>query len=529
MVKFYLSLFSKIAVSLVVLFVTAMLSTGYLIVINQQNNMKQEKIKQALLSVKTLADASIDFIVSGDFEVLEKWVEVITLQDMYAYAYISDIDGRVLAHTDTNNIGSLKDNIDIFIEKSTSRLLTYNNKEVQELVYACVLDDDILAYTHLAYYTDEDILSVFDKEDFISILGSMLFFLIIILWVTLVIIRHYTKPIVTLTSAISDFSFENAKTVLNKDLRHRHDEIGLLANKFQRMTESLYSAYKSLKESEQDLQQKVELRTQDLLQKNELLVRMQDQLIESEKMSSLGSLVAGVAHEVNTPLGVAITSASVFKHHIQNLQKMIETDTLTEDTLADFFQIMTQTDEILEKNLERAAHLIRSFKKISIDQSAEELQTFELNEYLQEVLFTFQTELKKRSIKIKLNLSEEDIKMYSYPGAISQVIINMLQNSLLHGFDADEKGTITITLTQKKERVELRFCDDGKGVDETVESKIFEPFITTKRNNGGTGLGLNITYNLVTQQLGGMMKLDIQNIVGACFLVDIPIKVEKKL
>ena len=239
-------------------------------------------------------------------------------------------------------------------------------------------------------------------------------------------------------------------------------------------------------------------------------------------MSALGNLVAGVAHEVNTPLGISITAASIFKNEIKSIQDLLGEGKLSKSALDHFIETISEADEILIKNLDRAALLVRNFKKISVDQSSEEIRNFELNDYLQEVISTFKSELKHRPIELKLELDTEPINMHSYPGAISQIVVNMLQNSLLHGFDYEQEGEISLRTEHKENSALIIFCDNGKGVEENVSHKIFEPFITTKRNKGGTGLGLNITYNLVTQHLGGSIKLDQDYKGGARFVMEVP-------
>ena len=266
-----------------------------------------------------------------------------------------------------------------------------------------------------------------------------------------------------------------------------------------------------------------ERKFRDYLEENlQTLKNAQEQLIESEKMSALGSLVAGVAHEVNTPLGISITAASIFKNEISDLQKSVKENTLTKTEINEFIENITKTDDLLIKNLNRAAQLIKNFKKISVDQSTDDLREFELNLYIAEVVSTLNNEMTHNNVKLTLELKKEGIHMNSYPGAISQIIINLLQNSLLHGFDGHQKGNI-ILRTQETDGQALIICeDDGKGVNKDVINKIFEPFVTTKRNEGGTGLGLNITYNLVTQHLEGTIKLDIDYTNGARFVISMP-------
>jgi len=266
-----------------------------------------------------------------------------------------------------------------------------------------------------------------------------------------------------------------------------------------------------------------ERKFRDSLEENlQVLKNAQEQLIESEKMSALGSLVAGVAHEVNTPLGISITAASIFKNEINDLKRAVEDNTLSKTALDEFIDNITKTDELLIKNLNRAAQLIRNFKKISVDQSVDDLREFELNSYIKEVVSTLNNEMTHNNVKLFLDLQDEDIAMSSYPGSIAQIIINLLQNSLLHGFEGDIEGHITLK-SQSTDRNALIICeDDGKGVNKEVIHKIFEPFITTKRNQGGTGLGLNITYNLVTQNLQGTIKLDTDYKDGARFIISIP-------
>ena len=260
----------------------------------------------------------------------------------------------------------------------------------------------------------------------------------------------------------------------------------------------------------------------------ETLKNAQQQLVEAEKMSALGGLVAGVAHEVNTPLGISITAASIFKDKIKHLSKAIRENTLSKTQLDEFISDINEADEILIKNLDRAALLIKNFKKISIDQSSEDLRDFELNSYIQEVISTFRSELRTNNVNLNLELSPESIKMHSYPGAVFQIIINLLQNSIVHAFQDITEKNITLKTELDGKYALISCLDNGHGVHEEVSAKIFEPFVTTKRNKGGTGLGLNITYNLVTQHLGGSIKLDAQTKQGACFIIKIPCSINTK-
>ncbi len=266
-----------------------------------------------------------------------------------------------------------------------------------------------------------------------------------------------------------------------------------------------------------------EKKYRDSLHENlEYLKNTQKQLVESEKMSALGGLVAGVAHEVNTPLGISITAASIFQTNIKALEKAVSENTLSKKALDEFIADMKDADEILLKNLDRAALLIRNFKKISVDQSNEELREFELNEYIEEIISTFRSELRHNKVSLDLQLNSEPIEMSSYPGSIAQIMINLLQNSIVHAFKEEQDKKITIRTEQSDEHATIICSDNGKGIDKDMIEKVFEPFVTTKRNKGGTGLGLNIAYNLVTQQLGGTIKIEEALEKGACFIIRIP-------
>lgn len=376
--------------------------------------------------------------------------------------------------------------------------------------------------------------------------GGVLFLSIVLLTLFSLFIIHkiqrfITLPIINLAKTAQEISRTEDYTVRAQKMYA--DEVGHLYDDFNSMLEKIeqrgrerdeaaavsktYQAH--LERMTNELERRVNERTLELKENLEHLQSTQMQLVEAEKMSALGNLVAGVAHEVNTPLGISITAASVFQNEITSIKKHMEENTLSKSALNNFITTLAESDVILMKNLERAAVLIRNFKNISVDQSSQEVRDFELNEYLKEVLSTLKTELRHRSVEIKLDLSETPIAMYSYPGAISQVFINLLQNALSHAFDLEESGEIIIQTRYSEGRAHIRFSDNGKGIDPSVINKIFEPFVTTKRNQGGTGLGMNISYNLITQQLRGTIKVDTTHPKGASFIVEIPCTISSKV
>ena len=224
-------------------------------------------------------------------------------------------------------------------------------------------------------------------------------------------------------------------------------------------------------------------------------------------MAALGTLVAGVAHEINTPIGTAMTVASTLKRRNSTFREIIESGSLKKSTLLQFIGDTNDAVDLLLKNLTRAAHLIGSFKRVAVDRTTSDARRFNLSECLEELMTSLQPHLRRPPVEVSFDIPA-DLDMVSCPGALGQVLTNLTMNAVGHAFAGRSRGSIHIEAEASgKNQVRLRFSDDGNGMDEDSALRAFDPFFTTKRDQGGSGLGLHISYNLVTQTLGGTISL----------------------
>lgn len=287
---------------------------------------------------------------------------------------------------------------------------------------------------------------------------------------------------------------------------------------------TLRQLQKNLEGKNIQLQQEIveRQRANEALQKTlQDLKDTQAQLVESEKMAALGGLVAGVAHEINNPVGFSITAASVLEDETKALVKAYETDSLTRSNLTDYLDTAQESSGLILRNLQQAASLIKSFKQVAVDQTSLDKRTFNLKSYLEETIQNLAPRLKKTSHKLVIN-GDETIMMTSYPGALSQIVTNLVINSISHGYQKEEAGQLQFDLSQKQGRVIVQYSDDGSGIPAENLGQIFEPFFTTARNQGGSGLGLHIVYNLVTQKLKGTIHCESVEGEEAKFIIDLP-------
>lgn len=258
------------------------------------------------------------------------------------------------------------------------------------------------------------------------------------------------------------------------------------------------------------------------------LKNTQRQLVDSEKMASLGNLVAGVAHEINTPLGIGVTAASHLRQETERLARHLEKNTLSKSELEQFTKSAVEASDLVLKNLDRASKLVRSFKQVAVDQGSEALRMIVLASYLEEVLFTLKPTLKRTQHRIHLAVPAT-LTMETYPGALSQIIFNLVTNSLTHAYPERNDGNIEISADLMSSEsnaglILLTYRDDGIGMPELVRNRIFEPFFTTKRGQGGSGLGMHVVYNLVTQLLKGSIQCISTEGVGTEIIIQIPMR-----
>jgi len=247
----------------------------------------------------------------------------------------------------------------------------------------------------------------------------------------------------------------------------------------------------------------------------------QNQLVESEKMASLGGLVAGVAHEINTPVGVSVTAATYLEDRLVKLEGAYKEQALTQSNLEGFLKDAHQCTQLMSTNLHRAAELISSFKQVAVDQTSEVTRSINVADYLREIIRSLHPKLKKTSHKVDIECPE-DLELSLRAGALSQIITNLVMNSLIHGLDERENGTILIRVEDLGDNIRLAFSDDGKGMSEEDLKHLFEPFFTTRRGQGGSGLGTHILYNLVTQSLKGRVSVESSPGKGLSYFIFIP-------
>ncbi|MDB2562423.1 FIST C-terminal domain-containing protein [Sulfurimonas sp.] len=247
--------------------------------------------------------------------------------------------------------------------------------------------------------------------------------------------------------------------------------------------------------------------TQDELEnKLVLLKEAQSSLIESEKMASLGALVAGISHEVNTPLGVGLSGISQIDYEVKKLDKAFNEGTLTEEDFAQYIKTMQKMSKIIHQSLDNAANLVKSFKSISVDQHSDDIRVFNFKQYIDDTVLSLSSILKQKDITL-INSSDESIELFCYPGSYSQIFSNLILNSVNHAFEETDEKVIHIHAQINNDILVIDYNDNGKGITKEVEKKIFDPFFTTTRGTGGSGLGMNIIYNLVTQKLNGTIEL----------------------
>ena len=340
-----------------------------------------------------------------------------------------------------------------------------------------------------------------------------------------------TKPLNLVINSIVDLGKKGGefKSVVSPP-GHENTEIGSLVRITNHHLDSITSALEKVREAEakltaysDQLELTVAERTQKLQNSLDELEGARSQLIQSEKLAALGGLVAGVAHEVNTPLGVALTATSVLTDAVSELNARFNDKTLTASDFKRHIDQIMDVDRLLSVNLDRAARLIKDFKKTAVDQVSETLCDFDLKETITALISSLGPETRKLAIVPQVSCAE-DLKVQGLPGVLSQILTNLIMNSLRHAFAGVETPEITISANCVDKNVVLVYRDNGVGIPEALHKRVFEPFFTTRRGHGGSGLGLNIVYNLVTAKLKGTLGFESRIGHGTQFTITFPIK-----
>jgi signal transduction histidine kinase len=274
------------------------------------------------------------------------------------------------------------------------------------------------------------------------------------------------------------------------------------------------------------LEKNIKKRTTELEEEKVQKGEAVQQLIQSERMASLGSMVAGVTHEINTPIGNNVTVASSLKSQVEALQQKFESGALKKSDMSAFMSSCLDATEIIEKNCFKASELMGGFKRVAVDQASMRRRKFSPRESVQEVLTTMHHKLKKTNHNITLNMSE-DVWVDSFPGPFDQVITNLVDNSLIHGFEGIADGEITISSSpEEKDGVaglKMTYADNGKGIPSNIIDKVFDPFFTTKADSGGSGMGLYLIKSMVEESLGGVIEIDRDYADGARYQIWLPL------
>ena len=438
---------------------------------------------------------------------------------------------------DIKNKTTKKDTIDNKIKISYTKDLYIHSFTLFDTSYG---DSTSLGTVYL--YSDKNVIFQNVKNNFFMILINSIIKTLALWFIFLYLSNKYlTRPffeIINTTNNVNYKRLENTKFLFN---RKNKNEFDILKQSFNHMFYRLKNSYQKLDkehhiniELNKNLETKIEERTYELQQNNDELEQIndelhqtlnflrqtQDKLIEAEKMASLSSMIVGVAHEINTPIGISLTGITHLNDITKNIEKDFKANTATKNEFIEFLDTTKKLTSTVTQNLINASNLIKDFKKVSIDKTNEVLVTFVAKEYLNNIIKSMRSKLEKKHITVNL-LCEDDLSIRSYPGYFTQIFSNLIMNSFIHGFKNTQTGLITIEIKKINNKIELIYTDNGVGIKNENLSKIFDPFFTTDRRVGGTGLGLHIIYNIITSQLEGNIVCDSKEGQGVTFTITI--------
>ncbi|TDP40119.1 histidine kinase [Idiomarina aquatica] len=409
------------------------------------------------------------------------------------------------------------------------------NADFMEVAEPILLDNSVIGYVYLRGSTNEIRLFMWR-----SIGVAVLVFLVTLIacWIATIRLRRgITQPLEHIVDIASQIARDKNYTLRIPDSRvDEFNDLGqslnIMLDRVQHQIERQRRAEQEASQLNAELEQQVTQRTkalresnQELLATLEQLHQYQGQLVESEKMASLGDMVAGIAHEVNTPIGLSVTASTLLQDKLAVMQEKFNEKRISTNEFARFLGDCDENLAIIYRNVNRAAELITSFKQVAVDQSSEVDRTIEIHNFMRDVL----TSVKPRRLDIeKFPIqvhAADNLEVMTKPGPLNQILINLIVNSMVHGFDGKTSGHIEINFELIDDDLEITYRDDGNGVPFDIRKKIFDPFVTTKRGAGGSGLGLHLAYNLVTQVLGGNIHFFSEEQQGVEFIVRFPVTV----
>ncbi|WDD99533.1 sensor histidine kinase [Thalassomonas actiniarum] len=496
---------------------------------NAQQNIELE----SQYSAETIASRSISYLEANDHDGLHdllldiKNIPYINYVHIYRLQDDSEEIEFFTSYNRDENFPAIPDKIGE-IDKLTTTNYTEN---FLELIIP-IKKQKIYGYLYIQSST-EQVKEIIQK----TIIIAAIVFTVSLCFTLLIIIRVHrmiTVPIKSLIGTVQDISQHKNYTLRCQDMPYQELDIlsrnlNIMLSRTSKHITKQDNAEQQILKLNHELEDKVSQRTealkesnQELLSTLEKLHQFQGQLVESEKMASLGDMVAGVAHEVNTPIGLGVTASTLLSDRLNAIKDAFENKTLKSSQLKKFLNEGQENVAIVYRNLNRAADLISSFKRVAVDQSSEQDRTFNVKELINEVFLTLAPQIKQKPFELELNCPG-DLVVISKPGPINQILINLIVNSILHGFEGKDDGVISITVMNLSGQLHINYRDNGTGVSQSIKGKIFDPFITTKRGAGGSGLGLHLVYNLVTQALGGSIQFESEINKGVSFDIHFPV------
>jgi len=514
-------------------FVLITILTSVIVIVEAEEKLNLEN--DTIAWANSLAQASVSYLIENQKDAKKqskaKLKQLVTPAYInYIHLYKKDDNDKVTYFSGFNKsiyYPSIPDKIDQLTQLSSLR---YQQNHV-ELIVKIKQDQKLVGYLYIQSSTKH--INDFRKQLIFTAMISLLIGLTLFILLAHVIKKKINQSISTIVESVQEISQskhynERIETLPIVELDVLAQNINILLNRTEKHINKKDERHQQTLQQNSTLADKVQARTdalkesnQELLSTLEKLHQFQGQLVETEKMASLGDMVAGIAHEVNTPIGLGVTASTLMSDRLGEIKQAFEDKSLKSSQLKKF---LTQGEEnigIIYRNLERAAKLISSFKKVAVDQSSVDSRVFNVNELLEEVLTTLKAKLNKKHIKLTIDCPA-DLIVESKPGPINQILINLILNSIIHGFESKPDGTINISVIYLSEQLHISYKDNGVGINESIKAKIFEPFTTTKRGSGGSGLGLHLVFNIVTQALNGHIDFESNVGLGTTFNITFP-------